>query len=150
MTEEELGNLLGMVMFNHWEYVLGILGTFIAACGILSWKISKSFHQKECDILRTEISHQKDRFHQYEAVVEQRINLLQSQAELLTEKLSPKPQIFYQDSVLHDEQTTCDPDEAIRFSIAPKPDQSSGSRLQVFLEKTDLINRAIKLATGVI
>ncbi len=149
MTEEELGKLLGAVVFNHWEYVLGVLGTFIAACVVLSWKISKSFHQKECDMLRTEISHQKDRFSQYEAVVEQRINLLQAQAEQLTEKLSPKPQIFYQGPVIPKEQTACSPDEDVRFSIAPEPDQPSGNRLQDFLDKTDLINRAIKLATGV-
>lgn len=83
MNEAELIALVGTAIVKNWTYIAGAIFAFVSGSIFLCWNVSKSFHKKECELLQKELDNQKERFSQYESIVEQRINLLQSETEYL-------------------------------------------------------------------
>lgn len=147
MSEQELINSVGTMVVNNWTYFLGGFITFLSCCMVVSWKISRGFHLRENRILRTELAHQKERFSQYESIVEQRINLLQSEAEALSKKARKEDLILYQRSDETIKNSSRRTDDKAAFLRAPTKESD---RIKNFIEKTDLINSILKSLGGVI
>lgn len=159
MTQEDIALSVGTLIVSNWTYFVGGVVTFISASILLSWKIAKSLHQKESDLLRTELSYQNERFSQYEAVVEQRISLLSKEAELLRHKINPSEElILYQSAAPKKESKTKENASKIGISLEPsyarasakEPEESVVKQVKNILDKTDIISSIIKAATLVV
>ena len=118
--------------------------TAVVSNAIRIRNIATAFHKKEITILNSEINHQRERFNQYESIVEQRINLLTSEAETLKNKLLPddEPMILYQSAVK--------PNPHGVSESGKEEDIESGSKVSEFIAKTDIINIILKNATGLL
>jgi hypothetical protein len=148
MSEQELINSIGTMFVNNWSYFLGGFITFLTCCMVISWKVASGFHLREKRILQTELAHQKERFSQYESIVEQRISLLQSEAEALSRKAGKvEDLILYQRSDELVEHKSQDTAEKPMFMRVPAKESD---RIKSFIEKTDLINSILKSIGGVI
>ncbi|WP_444957518.1 hypothetical protein [Microbulbifer sp. ZKSA002] len=88
MTDEELITFIGKSVVNNWEYIVSIYFALLSGGVALSWMISNLIHKKEIKVLQLEITHQKERFSQFESIMEQRIASIQSEAEMLQRKIS--------------------------------------------------------------
>ncbi|WP_444916942.1 hypothetical protein [Microbulbifer sp. JMSA003] len=88
MTDEELITFIGKSVVNNWEYIAGIYFALLSGGVALSWMISNLIHKKEIKVLQLEIAHQKERFSQFESIMEQRIASIRSEAEMLQNRLS--------------------------------------------------------------
>jgi len=150
MTDEEIGNLIGLFLAQNWSYFLGGFIAFIFSCILLSWRISKSLPQREVELLKTEIAHQKERFSQYISIVEQRINLLQGEADALNRKLNPKkqPSVLYQSPVTNQEpKERTETEELINKPMfsrrAPTEAEKDEQRIEKLLDRTDIIKDII-------
>jgi len=148
MSEQELINSIGAMFVNNWSYFLGGFITFITCCMVISWKVASGFHLREKRILQTELAHQKERFSQYESIVEQRISLLQSEAEALSKKAGKvEDLILYRRS---NEIDKPDSQEAGEKPMFLRASAKESDRIKSFIEKTDLINSILKSLGGVI
>ena len=86
MEEKELINFVGNMLVGNWKLISGVFFTVFGSCIAGSWWLSNILHKKEIRILQLELSNQKERFTQFESIVEQRITFLNQEAELLQEK----------------------------------------------------------------
>jgi len=148
MSEQEIITSIGTMIVNNWSYFLGGFLSFLTCCMIVSWKIASGFHMREKSILQTELAHQKERFSQYESIVEQRISLLQSEAEALSQKVGKQDKlILYQRSNEVDEHKSHTDSESPMFMRVPAKESD---RIKNLIEKTDLINSILKSVGGII
>ena len=148
MNEQEMINVIGTLFVQHWSYFVGGLITFLTGFAFLTWRIANGFHHREKKLLQSELEHQKDRFSQYESIVEQRISLLQSEAELLSKKINPKENIvLYQGAIKEGELTNLDADNRAMFM---RDLNKANEGIKSFLDKTEVINSVLKSLVHVI
>lgn len=159
MTDPELINFTGTTLVNNWKYIFAGVLTFISACVAATWWFSNILHKKEIRVLKLELTHQKERFNQFESIVEQRVLALQHEAELLQRKVAPSNTNNNTASSHTVEPTSSDGEyldipaflrkEADTTAVAePEGDYSSPSKIKQFLEKTDIINNVLRAAIG--
>jgi len=159
MTDPELINFAGASLVNNWKYVFSGILAFISACVAAAWWFSNILHKKEIRVLQLELTHQKERFNQFESIVEQRVLTLQHEAELLQRKAMPSStnnnvlSSHTADPTLSDDEYMDIPvffrKEADTTAVAESEGSySSPSKIKQFLEKTDIINNILKAAVG--
>ena len=88
MSELELVKFIGESVIENWKYILSSVFALISCAVALSWFISSSLHKKEIKLLQLELSHQKERFHQFEIITDKRMLMLQSEAEILSKSMT--------------------------------------------------------------
>tara|TARA_R110002012_G_C11644361_1_gene610916 strand:+ start:807 stop:1289 length:483 start_codon:yes stop_codon:yes gene_type:complete len=160
MTDLELINFTGTTLVNNWKYIFAGFFTFISACVAATWWFSNILHKKEIRVLKLELTHQKERFNQFESIVEQRVLALQHEAELLQRKTTPSSTDSVAD--LSQKEMNLGDDEYLDIPVflrkaadstevaEPANNYSSPSKIKEFLEKTDIINSVIKTAVGLV
>lgn len=150
MSEQEIINAVGTLIVANWTYFLGGLVAFTTGCIFLSWQIANAFHRRDKELLQAELNHQKERFTQFESIVEQRISLLQAEAESLNKKANPskEPLILYQKAIGSDESAgTKSEEERPMFSRVPVKETD---KIKDVLNRTEIISSILKSLIGVI
>lgn len=147
MTEQEIINAVGILIVSNWSYFLGGLIAFTTGCVLLSWRIASAFHRREKELLQAELNHQKERFSQFEAIVDQRISLLQTEAESLNKKInhSKEPIILYQKAIGSDEASDTKKDELPIFSRVTAKETD---KIKEVLNRTEIISSILKNVMG--
>lgn len=160
MTEIELINFSSTALVNNWKYIFAGILTLISACIAAAWWFSNIVHKKEIRILQLELTHQKERFNQFESIVEQRVLALQHEAELLQRKAvhsTSKSDVLlnHTDPISSDNENLDSPtflrkDADTTEIVEPDNSHSSPSKIKTFLEKTDIINGILKSVVGLV
>lgn len=84
MTEELL---IGFIVKN-WQYFASAIATlFIGGIGF-TWFLASYIHSKEVRVLELQVDHQKEHFNQFETIMENKMQMIQFQAQMLQHKLS--------------------------------------------------------------
>ena len=90
MSDQEMITFAGTVLVNNWKYILGGIVAMLSLGVTSSWWLAKTLHKKEIEVLKLELSHQKDRFNQFTSIVDQRVSLLKSEAESTRKAIEDK------------------------------------------------------------
>ena len=137
MDKNQLIITIGTAVLDQWQYLLSSVFAIILTCIGLAWLLSNLLHKKEIRMLELQLSQQKETFSQFEAIVEQRVSVLQQEAEILKAKAIPQ----------NNEEINSNNNGGINDAYAvaePSGKYRVKSKLTEFIERTDLINKVIK------
>ena len=149
MSEQEIINAVGTLIVSNWTYFLSGTVTFLTGCIFLSWQIANAFHRKERELLQAELTHQKERFSQFETIVEQRINMLQVEAELLNKKVNPsKDPMFPYGAGTGGGGGELSNTKSNEQAMLKIDSDKEADRLKELINRTEVISSILKTATG--
>ena len=158
MSDPELVKFIGETVISNWKYILSSIIALIGGAVALSWFVSNLIHKKEIRLLQLELSHQKDRFSQFETIMEKRILMLQNEAELLSKSLTHEnpAKILNQSNSNTDEVAYMDVPAFLRKGDESEQQVAENqseykvkeNNLVSLIERTDLIKAIIKGATA--
>ena len=146
MEEQQIINIVGSFVFENWKSVLsafvGLIGGVVSLC----WFILSLLHKKEIRMLELQLSQQRESFNQFEAIVEQRIQVLQKEAEQLKNKVVPKTNEDSEQNIVGAESNVI----KLSQKSGNKDEVVEDNRLSTFLKKTDMITNTISILNGFI
>lgn len=159
MTEQEIANLIAKYLVGNLGAVLTSLVALIVTTSTLTWFIFHTIHKKEVAILKQRIEANEDNFNQFSRIMEQRLVMAETYAELIEKKLTMKSEaetgklqvsdaveVFYQKSISSDikdevnENNEKSTDEKPRFSLT-----SNKHELGDFIERISTLSSMLKV-----
>jgi hypothetical protein len=148
MTEAELITAVGTILVQNWQYFVGIIFAFFAGSMLVAWNIARAFYRKECELWKERLEQSKEHFHQYSAIVEQRMALIQGQAKALNDLISPPPEVFYQTKLEQVEPKSDDEKHQHKDdtgeTLFSQEEGTDFEKLEDFLTRSDYISKSFK------
>jgi len=144
MSDTNLIIFIGESVLANWKYILssviGLIGGAVAFC----WFVSNLINKKEIRILKLELANQQERFTQFNTVMEQRILMLQNEADILNKKITSSdienmemPFFLSKDEIV-DSQVA---EDSAEYKVKV-------NALDALIEKTETIKSIIKSASA--
>lgn len=148
MTEQDLINLVGGFAVNNWQYLVGGLFASFAAIASISWAIAGHSHQKEIKILELELDHQKERFGQFETIMQNKLELIESQANALKIQISKEENKQIMPIQINDKNQAQNQNESTEYNPENGQIKIDYKKLMSFLlDKSDSISNTIITAS---